>query len=69
VVVKTSSNDQFIADLAETFENLRKFKWTLNPTKCVFGVHSEKLFGFIVSNGGIKANPIKVNAIRKLKPP
>ena len=41
VVVKTKCNDQFITDLFETFENLRKFKWKLNPTKCVFGVPSE----------------------------
>jgi hypothetical protein len=68
VVVKTWSSDQFIADLAETFENLYKFKWKLNPTKYVFGVPSRKLLGFIVSNRGIKANPTKVNAIRNMKP-
>jgi hypothetical protein len=39
VVVKTRSHDQFITDLAEMFENLKKFKWKLNPTKCIFGVH------------------------------
>ena len=44
-------------DLFEIFENLRKFKWKLNPTKCVFGVPSGKLLGFIV------------NAIRFMKPP
>ena len=46
-----------------------KFKWKLNPTKCVFGVSSEKLLGFIVSSGGIDANPTKVNTIRFMKPP
>ena len=56
-------------DLSETFENLRKFKWKLNLTKCVFGVPSGKLLGFIVSSRGIKANPTKVNAIRFVKPP
>ena len=50
VVIKTRSSDQFIADLQETFENLRRFKWKLNPTKCVFGVPSGKLLGFIVSS-------------------
>ena len=50
IVIKTRSNDQFIADLPETFENLRRFKWKLNPTKCVFGVPSGKLLGFIISN-------------------
>ena len=63
VVVKTMSQDQFITDLEETFNSLRKFRWKLNPTKCVFGVPSGKLLGFIVSNRGIEANPEKINAI------
>ena len=42
VIIKTRSNDQFIADLQETFENLRRFKWKLNPTKCMFGIPSGK---------------------------
>ena len=69
VVIKTRSNDQFIADLQETFENLRRFKWKLNPTKCVFGIPSAKLLGFIVSSRGIEANPTKSNAIKFMKPP
>ena len=50
VVVKTKSQDQFITDLEVTFNSLRKFRWKLNPIKCVFGVPSGKLLGFIVSN-------------------
>ena len=42
VVIKTRSSDQFIVDLQETFENLRRFKWKLNPTKYVFGVPQAK---------------------------
>jgi hypothetical protein len=38
VVVKTTEEDKLIADLTETFANLREFQWKLNPTKCVFGV-------------------------------
>ena len=62
-------SDQFITDLSKTFENIRKFKWKLNPTKCVFGVPSGKLLDFIVNSRGIEANPTKVNAIRYMKPP
>jgi hypothetical protein len=40
VVVKTTKEDQLIADLTETFTNLQEFQWKLNPTKCVFGVPS-----------------------------
>jgi hypothetical protein len=38
----------------------------LNPTKCVFGVPSELLLGFMVGHRGIEANPAKVDAIRKM---
>jgi hypothetical protein len=69
VFVKTKTQDQFIADLEETFNSLRKFRWKLNPTKCVFGVPSGKLLGFIVSNRGIKANPEKINAIMAMDAP
>jgi hypothetical protein len=38
VVIKTRSHDEFITDLEETFNSLRRFRWKLNPTKCIFGV-------------------------------
>jgi hypothetical protein len=69
VVVKTTIEDQLIADLTETFANLREFKWKLNPTKCVFGVPSGLLLGFMVGHRGIEANPAKVFAIRKMAKP
>jgi hypothetical protein len=48
VVVKTTEEDQLIADLTETFANLWELQWKLNPTKCVFGVPSGLLLGFMV---------------------
>jgi hypothetical protein len=45
VVVKTTEEDQLIADLTETFTNLREFQWKLNPTKCAFIVPSGLLLG------------------------
>jgi hypothetical protein len=69
VVVKTIEEDNHIADLTETFINLREFQWKLNPTKCVFGVPSELLIGFMVGHRGIEANPAKVDAIRKMAKP
>jgi hypothetical protein len=41
----------------------------LNPKKCVFGVSSGKLLGYMVSSWGIDANPKKVEAIKNLQPP
>jgi hypothetical protein len=48
VVVKTTEEDQLIADLTETFTNLQEFQWKLNPTKYVFDVPSGLLLGFMV---------------------
>ena len=67
VVVKTKEFDSFIPDLEETFNSLRSFRWKLNLTKCVFGVPSGKLLGFIVSHRGIEANPEKINAILNME--
>jgi hypothetical protein len=69
VVIKTRNPDGLIADLEETFSSLRKFRWKLNPTKCVFGVPSGKLLGFIVSNRGIEANTVKISAITDMEAP
>jgi hypothetical protein len=69
VVVKTTEEDKLITDLTKTFANLREFQWKLNPTKCVFGVPSRLLLGFMVGHQGIEANPTKVDAIRKMAKP
>jgi hypothetical protein len=69
VVITTRNPDDLIANLEETFSNLRKFRRKLNPTKCVFGVPSGKLLGFIVSNLGIEANPVKITAITDMEAP
>jgi hypothetical protein len=69
VVVKTTEEDKLIADLTETFANLQEIQWKLNQTKCVFGVPSGLLLGFMVGHRGIEANPAKVDAIRKMAKP
>jgi hypothetical protein len=38
IIIKTRNPDDLIADLEETFNSLRRFRWKLNPTKCIFGV-------------------------------
>jgi hypothetical protein len=69
VVVKTREDKGLISNLAETFDNLRKFKMKLNPDKSTFGVPSGKLLGHVVSRHGIDPNPKKVSGITKMKPP
>jgi hypothetical protein len=69
VVIKTRNSEDPISDLAEAFDNLRKFGMKLNPEKCTFSVPSEKLLGYMVSHRGIDPNPEKISAIMNMKPP
>jgi hypothetical protein len=38
VVITIRKEESLIRDLAETFDNLNRYKLKLNPTKCSFGV-------------------------------
>ena len=60
VVIKTRHVESLIDDLRLTFDNLRTYDIKLNPEKCVFGVPTGKLLGFIISNREIEANPAKM---------
>jgi hypothetical protein len=53
VVITTRKEESLISDLAETFDNLNRYKLNLNPTKCSFGVSAGRLLGFLVSARGI----------------
>ena len=69
IVVKSRKGSDLLADLRQTFNNLRKYDIKLNPTKCTFGVPSGKLLGFLVSERGIDINPEKVGAITRMQRP
>ena len=67
IAIVSKERDKLLEDLQETFDNLRTYNMKLNPLKCVFGVPSGKLLGFIVSHRGIEVNPEKINAILQIK--
>src|SRR3954468_22930087 len=69
VVVKSARQGDLLADLAETFANLRRYKIKLNPGKCTFGVPAGQLLGYVVSKRGIEANPTKIDTIARLGKP
>jgi hypothetical protein len=69
IVVVSKKRDNYIADLAETFMNMRKARLKLNPEKCVFGITKGKVLGYLVSTKGIEANPDKIKAIIQMQPP
>ena len=49
MLVKSEEESTHLDDLKETFTTLRKCQMKLNPSKCTFGVASEKFLGFTVS--------------------
>ena len=69
MVVKSKTTDSLIVNLEETFANLKRYRWKLNPSKCIFGVPSSIFLGYIVSARGIEPNPNKVSAITNMKRP
>jgi hypothetical protein len=69
VVITTRKEESLISNLAETFDNLNRYKLKLNPTKCSFGVSAGQLLGFLISARGIEANPEKIQAILTIGKP
>jgi hypothetical protein len=68
-VIKTESSENFIEDLQLVFNSLRRYRWKLNPEKCVFRVPAGKLLGFIISHRCIEANPEKIEANMRMEAP
>jgi hypothetical protein len=69
IIVKSTKQENHVADLQETFANFRQAGLKLNLEKCVFGVKKGKFFGCLVSTKGIDANPSKIEAILWIEPP
>jgi hypothetical protein len=67
LIVKSSSRANHVADLAETFANMRRAGLKLNPEKCVFRVTKEKILGCLISAKRIEANLDKIRAIREIE--
>ena len=49
MLVKSPQTTDHIRDLEEAFSTLRRYQIKLNLTKCAFGITSEKIFRFLVS--------------------
>ncbi|KAL0439155.1 UNVERIFIED_CONTAM: hypothetical protein Slati_2398500 [Sesamum latifolium] len=69
MLVKSKKATDHVKDLEETFSVLRKYKLKLNPAKCAFGVQGGRFLGFMVTQRGIEANPLKIKAIIDMKAP
>jgi hypothetical protein len=62
----SKKEEDHIADLKETFTNLRQASLKLNLEKCIFGVSKGKMLGYIISVEGIRANLDKTKAITSM---
>jgi hypothetical protein len=62
IIVKSTKQENHIANLQEAFANFRQAGLKLNPEKCVFGVKKGKFLGCLVSTKGIEA-------ILRMEPP
>jgi hypothetical protein len=69
IIVKSTKQENHIADLQETFANFKQTGLKLNPEKYVFGVKKGKFLGCFVSTKGIEANPSKIETILQMEPP
>jgi hypothetical protein len=69
IIVKSTKQENHIADLQETFAIFRRAGLKLNLEKCVFGVKKGKFLGCLVSTKGIESNPSKIEAILRMEPP
>jgi hypothetical protein len=68
IMVKTKRGSTLVEGLTLVFDKLRAMRTKLNPDKCVFGVSTGKLLGFLVSHRGIEADPEKIRAIEAMRP-
>lgn len=69
LLAKSFTRAEHLSILTKISDQLEKFQVRLNSKKCVFGVTSGKLLGYIVSAKGIKVDPTKVQAIMEMPPP
>ena len=68
MIAKSREPEDHLAYLKKLFDRLRKYKLHLNPSKCVFGVSSGKLLGYIVNQWGIEVDLSKAKAIVDMPP-
>jgi len=69
ILLKSLDALDHLSHLEQVFNQLAEYCLMLNPKKCVFGVTSGKLLGFIVLRHGIEIDPKKVKAIMDMAPP
>nr|GEW39642.1 hypothetical protein [Tanacetum cinerariifolium] len=63
MVIKSTTEEEMLADIKKTFERFRSINMKLNPKKCSFCIEEGPLLGHLITKQGIRANPSKVKVI------
>jgi hypothetical protein len=69
IIVKIKKHTSLLDNLDLVFDRLRSTCTKLNPDKCVFGVSTGKLLGFLILHRGTEAKTEKIKAIEVMRPP
>jgi hypothetical protein len=69
LVITKGSLDDHLHKLKQLFIRLRGAGLKINATKSVFSAQKTEYLGYILTRGGIKPQPKKVQAILALNPP
>ncbi|GJT71475.1 hypothetical protein Tco_1030761 [Tanacetum coccineum] len=68
MVIESTSEEDMLIDIQESFDRLRAINMKLNLRKCSFGIEEGPFLRHLITKQGIKANPSKVKEIYDLKP-
>ena len=69
MLIKSLHAEQHLDHMRRAFEVLQKYNMKLNPTKCLFGVASDKFLGYMVTQRGIEANPDQIRPVMNIPSP
>ncbi len=69
LVITKSSHDDHLGKLEQVFIQLRNARLKINAAKSFFCAQVTEYLGYILTRGGIKSQPKKVQAILALNPP
>jgi hypothetical protein len=69
IIVYSFSDDEHLRHLRRDFHKCRKFGISLNPKKSNFGMEERNFLGHIISKGGVKIYPSRVEEILKICTP
>jgi hypothetical protein len=69
LVITKSSHDDHLGKLEQVFIQLRNVELKINAAKSFFCAQETEYLGYILTRGGIKPQPKKVQAILAFNPP